>query len=83
MLQEKKAMNSILHYLPSNIRRNYKKIWEEYLQNKTDVAQLVHRVDKLEMILQARQYAKEGYSKKLLAEFFNSAEWYANSVKGN
>ena len=38
--------------------------------NKTDVARFVHRIDKLEMILQARQYAKEGYSHKLLAQVF-------------
>ena len=31
--QEKKAMNSILCGLPSNIRSNYTKIWEEYILN--------------------------------------------------
>jgi putative hydrolases of HD superfamily len=69
-VKEKKAINFILNCTPSNVRQNYIKIWNEYLQNKTDVAKLVHRVDKLEMILQARQYAKEGYPKKLLAQFF-------------
>jgi putative hydrolases of HD superfamily len=69
-VKEKKAINSILYCIPSNVRQNYIKIWNEYLQNKTDIAKLVHRVDKLEMILQARQYAKEGYPKKLLAQFF-------------
>jgi putative hydrolases of HD superfamily len=69
-IKEKKAINFILNCIPSNVRQNYIKIWDEYLQNKTDVAKLVHRVDKLEMILQAGQYAKEGYPKKLLAQFF-------------
>jgi putative hydrolases of HD superfamily len=73
LLQERNAMNSILCCLPYGIRLNYKKIWQEYILNKTDVARFVHRVDKLEMALQARQYAKEGYSHKLLAQFFNSA----------
>jgi putative hydrolases of HD superfamily len=68
--KEKKAINSILYCIPSNVRKKYTNIWNEYLQNKTDVAQLVHRVDKMEMILQARQYAKEGYPNKLLAQFF-------------
>ena len=72
LLQERNAMNSILCCLPYGIRLNYKKIWQEYILNKTDVARFVHRVDKLEMALQARQYAKEGYSHKLLAQFFNS-----------
>ena len=71
--QERNAMNSILCCLPYGIRLNYKKIWQEYSLNKTNVARFVHRVDKLEMALQARQYAKEGYSHKLLAQFFNPA----------
>jgi putative hydrolase of HD superfamily len=73
LLQERNAMNSILCSLPYSIRANYRKIWQEYILNKTDVAHFVHRVDKLEMALQARQYAKEGYSCKILAQFFNSA----------
>jgi putative hydrolase of HD superfamily len=73
-LKEKKAINSILNCIPSTLRGNYRKIWNEYLQNKTDVAQLVHRVDKIEMILQAMQYAKEGYPKKLLHSFLNCAK---------
>ena len=83
MLKEKKAMNYILYCIPSNIRPNYKKIWNEYLQNKTEVAQLVHRIDKFEMLLQANQYAKEGYSNKLLAQFFNSVKQHANDEKQN
>ena len=74
-------MNYILYCIPSNVRRNYKKIWHEYLQNKTDVAQLVHRIDKFEMLLQANQYVKEGYSNKLLAQFFNSVNRQANDEK--
>ena len=81
LLKEKKAMNYILHCIPSNIRTNYKKIWHEYLQNKTDIAQLVHRIDKFEMLLQANQYAKEGYSNKLLAQFFDSVKRQGNDDK--
>lgn len=83
ILKEKKAMNYILYCIPSNVRPNYKKIWHEYLQNKTDVAQLVHRIDKFEMLLQANQYAKEGYSNKLLAQFFNSVKRHADDEKQN
>ena len=81
ILKEKKAMNYILYCIPSNVRRNYKKIWHEYLQNKTDVAQLVHRIDKFEMLLQANQYVKEGYSNKLLAQFFDSVKRQTNDEK--
>ncbi len=71
--QERKAINLILCRLPLNIRSNYAKIWQEYILNKTHVARFVHRIDKMEMILQARRYAKQGYSRKLLADFYNSA----------
>jgi putative hydrolase of HD superfamily len=83
ILKEKKAMNNILYCIPSNVRPNYRKIWHEYLQNKTDIAQLVHRLDKFEMLLQANQYAKEGYSNKLLAQFFNSVKRHADDEKQN
>lgn len=72
--KEKKAMKSILAGLPKNARTEYEKIWLEYLQNKTAVSKFVHRVDKLEMALQALQYAKQGYDGKLLAPFFASAK---------
>jgi putative hydrolases of HD superfamily len=72
--KEKKAMKSILAGLPKNARTEYEKIWLEYLQNKTAVSKFVHRVDKLEMALQALQYAKQGYDGKLLAPFFESAK---------
>jgi len=70
---EKKAMESILSGLPRKTRAEYEKIWLEFLGNKTGVAKFVHRIDKLEMALQANQYAKQGYAGKLLAPFFESA----------
>ena len=74
LAQEKKAMESVLSGLPRKTKTEYEKIWAEFLQNKTDVAKFVHRIDKLEMALQANQYAKEGYSTKLLEPFFESAK---------
>jgi len=72
--KEKQAMKSILSGLPAKTRREYEKIWLEYLQNKTAVAKFVHRIDKLEMALQASQYARQGYAGKSLAPFFESAK---------
>ncbi len=71
--KEKKAMKSILAGLPKNIRSEYEKIWLEYLQNKTAVSKFVHRVDKLEMALQASRYEKQGHDSRLLEPFFKSA----------
>ena len=74
LAKEKKAMRLILSGLPKEIREEYGEIWLEYLHNSTEIARFVHRIDKLEMALQANQYAKQGYAYKLLAPFFESAK---------
>lgn len=74
MQQEKKAMEGILSGLPPAVRSRYTEIWTEYLDNTTDVARFVHRIDKLEMAMQANQYAVQGYDRKLLEPFLNSAK---------
>jgi putative hydrolases of HD superfamily len=73
LAKEKKAMKFILSSLPKWVREEYEEIWLEYLHNTTEIAKFVHRIDKLEMALQANQYAKHGYAAKLLAPFFESA----------
>jgi putative hydrolases of HD superfamily len=74
LAKEKKAMKFILSSLPKRVRGEYEEIWLEYLHNRTEIAKFVHRIDKLEMALQANQYAKQGYADKLLAPFFESAK---------
>jgi putative hydrolases of HD superfamily len=74
LAKEKKAMRLILSGLPKGIREEYGEIWLEYLHNSTKIARFVHRIDKLEMALQAYQYAKQGYADKLLSPFFESAK---------
>jgi putative hydrolases of HD superfamily len=58
-IEERNAMTSILNQMPVGIRFNYRKIWEEYQANKTQVAKFVHKLDKLEMAMQAVQYINE------------------------
>jgi putative hydrolases of HD superfamily len=72
-IEERNAMTSILNQMPVAIRSNYRRIWEEYQANKTQVAKFVHKLDKLEMAMQAIQYINEGYPKKSLIKFLNSA----------
>jgi putative hydrolase of HD superfamily len=74
LAKERKAMRLILSGLPKVIREEYGEIWLEYLHNSSEIAKFVHRIDKLEMALQAYQYAKQGYADKLLSPFFESAK---------
>lgn len=74
LAKEKKAMKFILSGLPKEVREEYEEIWLEYLHNRTEIAKFVHRIDKLEMALQAHHYAKQGYADELLTPFFESAK---------
>ena len=68
------AMKKILSKLPKSLVTKYDKLWIEYVQNHTKEARLLHQIDKLEMVFQARSYQKSGYTKKQLAPFFDSAK---------
>ncbi|HEX5921253.1 MAG TPA: HD domain-containing protein [Nitrososphaeraceae archaeon] len=72
--EERKAMKHILSKVPSVVRSNYEKLWQEYRSTKTPVSRFVHQLDKLEMAIQAVEYANQGYPQKTLLEFFGSAK---------
>jgi putative hydrolases of HD superfamily len=80
-IEEKRVMTSILRQVPSTIRSNYRKLWEEYQTNKTQIARFVHKLDKLEMAVQANQYINEGYPNKSLITFLSSARRSLNMFK--
>jgi putative hydrolase of HD superfamily len=71
--RERKALAAILKGLPQELRSEYGDIWDEYAENRSDIARFVHRLDKLEMGFQASQYARQGYKKSLLSPFLKSA----------
>ena len=77
-MKENKVMKSILFSLPVSVRTDYIAIWKEFLLNESEEAQLVHKVDKLEMLLQAREYFLHGYPIRYLEQFFKSIEKYCN-----
>lgn len=74
MLEEDRAMKSILACLPPKARSDYLKLWSEFLAGRSKTARFVHRLDRLEMALQARKYGQSGHDKKLLAQFIQSAK---------
>jgi putative hydrolase of HD superfamily len=76
---EDRAMKSILACLPAGVRSKYQSVWKEFLAGRTEVARFVHRIDKLEMALQADRYAKAGHDGRLLEQFMRSAEKAVNT----
>lgn len=66
------AITTILSRLPREKRAHYRKLWTDLKTNHSREAKLVHQLDKLEMALQATQYAKKVGTKDL-ADFHSSA----------
>jgi len=71
---ENDVMEKILNDLPSFLQKQYSTLWIDYQNVKSDEAKLVHQLDKLEMVLQAKIYSKEGHPDEKLELFFNSAK---------
>ena len=71
---ENEVMEDILLKLPSSIAKQYREIWLEFQEGKTDESKLLHDVDRLEMAVQATKYLSEGYPKEKLQEFVESAK---------
>src|SRR4029077_5721152 len=55
---ETRAMEELLEGLPLKVRRLYREAWSEFMGGKTQEARLVRQLDKLEMAMQAWEYAK-------------------------
>jgi len=55
---ETKALEELLNGLPPKLRPLYHDAWLEFLSGKTEEARLVRQLDKLEMAMQAWEYAK-------------------------
>jgi putative hydrolase of HD superfamily len=71
---ENKAYDEIISTLPDTIKLQYGKIWEEYQKQESPESTIVHQIDKLEMVLQAKMYQKGGASTEAVESFFKSAE---------
>jgi putative hydrolase of HD superfamily len=67
------AREQLLSYFPRENRRVYRELWSELENERSREAQLVHELDKLEMALQANEYAKGGLEATKLKEFYESA----------
>lgn len=68
---EEQVMAELMSHLPRG--RYYQILWHEYDAGSTPEALLVKDADKLDMVHQALQYAKQGY--KGLDEFYQGHRW--------
>jgi putative hydrolase of HD superfamily len=71
---ENKTIKNILGNLPEILQKQYLDLWNEYQKNDSKEANLVHQIDKLEMVIQAKIYSKQNNSIQKLQSFFDSAQ---------
>ena len=67
-------MKKILDNLPDSLQKDYSEIWKEYQENKTEESKLVHDVDKLEMVVQAKIYENNGHPSEKILPFIETAD---------
>ncbi len=70
---ETKAMEELLRGLPQDVRALYRESWLEFLDGKSEESRLVGQLDKLEMAIQAWEYAKESGDRSSAKEFWATA----------
>lgn len=71
---EENAMKRLLSFLPKEIRDRYLEIWHEYTTGETTEAKVVRQLEKLEMVLQAREYEETDVAKESYKTFIESGE---------
>jgi putative hydrolase of HD superfamily len=76
---EEKAIKQLFKDNPSFIK--YINLWKEFNEQKTKAAKIVKEFDKLEMVIQAFEYQKEGYSSKSFDQFWENGSKYLGRGK--
>ncbi len=71
---EEKALKEILGDLDKELSEEIFSLWQEFGEKKGREARLVYELDRLEAIIQAVEYEKEGNFKVSLQEFYDYAE---------
>jgi len=74
---ERQAINDMFADNPHF--QEYVELWEEFEKQETAEAKFVKQLDKLEMVIQAFEYKKEGSNKESLQEFWDNAEKYLSN----
>jgi putative hydrolase of HD superfamily len=71
--QKISAREQLISHFPLENQRAYRELWSELENERSREAQLVHELDKLELALQANEYAKGGIEATKLKEFYESS----------
>ena len=67
-----RAIKTLLQSFPAESQKSYLRLWTDLQLSRSREAKIVHQLDKIEMALQARDYANQVGTKKV-ADFYRSA----------
>ena len=67
------AIARTLARIPQRIRKDYRELWKDLRSATSKEARLVKDLDRLEMALQAKEYARRGVDSSKLRDFYSSA----------
>lgn len=73
-IDEEKAITQMFADNPNF--QEYIQLWQEFNCQETREAKVVKQLDKLEMVIQALEYEREGYPSEWFDEFWENAEKY-------
>jgi putative hydrolase of HD superfamily len=68
------AIEKVLEKLPKELKQKYFSIWLEFEKQKSLEAKIARQIDQLEMVIQALEYEKEGYSREKLNVFWENVK---------
>lgn len=72
--RERIAVKDVLSLLPEELSGEYARIWQEFENRRTSEAILAKDIDKIEMMMQALEYEKEGYDSDRLEAFWTDVQ---------
>lgn len=70
--KEDEALRKILALLPKELEEKYREIWKELTEGETPESKLFKQVDRLELLMQAVEYEKDGHDKEKFAAFWGA-----------
>ena len=77
---EGEAIDKLLSNVPQGFAKEIKNLWLEYEEIKTPEGRFVRQVDRLEPLIQAVEYKKEGKLRDLNVYWVQAKEWLDNRV---
>lgn len=78
---ESNAMDSLLRVLAPRERTIYRDAWKEFVRGTSEEAKLVRQLDKLEMAIQAREYAQGLGDDDPAKQFWATARKHVNDAR--